>query len=68
MELRLDYAIPRFRDYRMGRFLYRSKSEFFADKEITKVSASARTRQHARYLEKIGFAEAGSGRYELSLA
>lgn len=68
LELRLDYAIPQFRDYRMGRFLYDSNSKFFADKEITKVVASARTRPHARYLEKMGFSETDTGRYELALA
>jgi len=67
MELRLDYAIPRFRDYRMGRFLYGSNSEFFADRDISRVSASATTKHHVRYLEKMGFTETTVGRYELVL-
>ena len=37
MELRLDYAIPRFRDYRMGRFLYDSNAAFFLDKRISTI-------------------------------
>ena len=68
MELRLDYAIPRFADYRMGKFLYGSNQEFFADKDITKVMASARTKPHAKYLERIGFSETDTGRYELAVA
>jgi len=68
MELKLDYAIPQFRDYRMGRFLYDSNAKFFADKGITKVAASARTKAHVRYLEKMGFSETDTGRYELALA
>ncbi len=67
MELRLDYAIPRFRDYRMGRFLYDSNAKFFVDKKITTIAASARTKHYVRYLEKMGFAETETGRYERSL-
>lgn len=67
LELRLDYAIPRFRDYRMGKFLYGSNSEFFADRDITSVAASAVTKKQVHYLEKMGFAETDPGRYELSL-
>ena len=68
MELRLDYAIPRFRDYRMGRFLYESKAAFFVDKSINTIAASARTKQYVRYLESMGFVESETGRYERSLA
>ncbi|MEN8238858.1 MAG: hypothetical protein ABFR53_06600, partial [Actinomycetota bacterium] len=67
MELRLDYAIPRFRDYRMGRFLYNSNATFFVDRGISSVMASARTKPHVRYLKKMGFAETATGRYERSL-
>jgi len=67
MELRLDYAIPRFRDYRMGRFLYDSNASFFLDKGIATISASGQTESHAKYLKRMGFAETETGRYERSL-
>jgi hypothetical protein len=67
MELKLDYAIPRFNDYRMGRFLYEDNAQFFLDKGITRITASARTKPYIRYLEKMGFAETGPERYERSL-
>jgi hypothetical protein len=67
MELRLDYAIPRFRDYRMGRFLYDSNAEFFLDKKITTISASGQTASHVKYLKRMGFSETEPGRYERSL-
>jgi hypothetical protein len=67
MELRLDYAIPQFRDYRMGRFLYDSSAEFFINKNITTIVSSGRTKGYARYLKKMGFAETAPGRYERSL-
>ena len=67
MDLRLDYAIPRFRDYRMGRFLYDANASFFAERGITTVAAYVHTKQHARYLEKMGFVETEAGHYERSL-
>ena len=67
MDLRLDYAIPRFRDYRMGRFLYGSNSTFFAEKGISTITASGASEKHARYLEKMGFVSTSNGRYELFL-
>jgi hypothetical protein len=67
MELRLDYAIPRFRDYRMGQFLYDSNAGFFLDKQITTISASGQTVPHVKYLKRMGFAETETGRYERSL-
>lgn len=67
LELRLDYAIPRFRDYRMGRFLYDSEAKFFLDKNITTISASGQTESHAKYLKKMGYTETETGRYERSL-
>jgi hypothetical protein len=69
MELRLDFAIPRFRDYRMGKFLYDSNAQFFADKNVTTVTAVGQTKGHARYLKKMDFAESEQpGRYERSLS
>lgn len=67
LHLRLDYAIPRFRDYRMGRFLYDSNPEFFADKGVHTIEANARTKMHARYLAKMGFTESEPGRYQRSI-
>lgn len=63
MNLRLDYAIPPFRDYRMGRFLYDANAEYFVDKKITKIEASADTKRYAQYLENMGFSETETGHY-----
>jgi hypothetical protein len=67
MEVRLDYAIPRFQDYRTGRFLYDSNASFFTDQNITTIVATARTKRFVRYLEKVGFTESDEGRYERRL-
>lgn len=67
IDLRLDYAIPQFRDNRMGRFLYESNAEFFANRGITRVEAHARTKSHIRYLHRMGFTGIGRDRYERPL-
>lgn len=68
ISLRLDYAIPQFHDYRMGKFLYESNVDFFAEMGITMIEAHARTKSHIRYLLRMGFVETGSDRFERSLA
>ena len=67
MEVRLDYAIPRFQDYRTGRFLYDSNASYFTDKNVTTIAATARTKTFTRYLKKVGFTESVTGRYERRL-
>ncbi len=67
MEIRLDYAIPRFQDYRTGRFLYDSNAPYFTDKNITVITGIARTKTFTRYLEKVGFTQSGAGQYERRL-
>lgn len=67
LQLRLDYAIPLFRDYRMGRFLYDANADFFVDRGITSLASSGQTKQHSAYLRKMGFDETEPGRYERSL-
>ena len=67
MELRLDFAIPQFRDHRMGKFLYDANSRFFIEKGIVTVTAPARIKGYIGYLEKVGFTESAPGRFERSM-
>ncbi len=51
----LDYVIPTYRDFRVARFFYHEKAEYFHGQGIDRfVSAPGRPR-HARYLERMGF-------------
>lgn len=51
----LDYVIPTYRDFRVARFFYHEKAEYFQDQGIERfVSAPGRPR-HAKYLERMGF-------------
>jgi hypothetical protein len=66
----LDFVIPRYRDFKIGRYLFRDKLDFFRSKKIRAIRASAGNVSHNKYLEKIGFrktADDGTYVYELPL-
>ena len=56
LAVRLDYVLPGYRDFKVGDFLYRHRAAFFRDRGITRLVAHAGTRDHARYLRRMGFA------------
>ena len=52
----LDYMIPEYRDFKAGRFVYRTKRMFFKEKGIKRFHAVARHPSHPKYYLKNGFA------------
>lgn len=56
----LDYVVPAHRDLRPGRFLW-IESDAFTSRGVTRVTTTAPTQEHARYLDSVGFAAAGDG-------
>jgi len=66
----LDFVIPRYRDFKIGKYLFEEQLEFFRSKDIRAIRASGGSKTHNRYLEKSGFrrVEGENGlTYELSL-
>jgi hypothetical protein len=63
--IRLDYVLPRFRDFKVGGFLYRERASFFREKGVQRLVATARTREHRRYLARMGFRRADRNGDEL---
>jgi len=61
----LDYAIPQYRDFKLGRYLFSEKSGVFSSG--TRLWSFASTPEHAAYLQRMGFAAAGDDRYQLEL-
>lgn len=51
----IDYVIPRFRDFKTGKFLFRENLHFFRDEKIKEIRTFAFNRTHIDYLTKIGF-------------
>lgn len=63
LDIRLDYVLPGYRDFKVGDFLYR-RAAFFREKGIERLRARASTHEHRRYLERMGFSLARDGSYE----
>lgn len=51
----VDYAIPQYRDFKIGKFLFHDKKNFFVEKGIKEVHAYAEIAEHKQYLMHIGF-------------
>ncbi len=57
LDIKLDFVVPAFRDFKIGRFLFEEKQSFFPGCGFTRLRATAQTKGHARYLKKMGFSE-----------
>jgi len=55
----LDFAIPAYRDFRMGPFLYGRRADFFRARGIRRILTSPGAAHHRAYLARIGFAPDG---------
>jgi len=53
--VRLDYVIPAYRDFKVGRYLYEECAGFFRARGIREIRSPAGTPNHARYLRRMGF-------------
>lgn len=52
----LDFVIPRYRDLKVGRYLFRDRCEYFSARGVRTVLAESGSPSHAKYLAKMGFA------------
>lgn len=59
----LDYVVAEHRDLRPGRFLW-ERSDAFTSRGIRRVTTTAPTREHERYLSNVGFEPTGDGVWE----
>jgi hypothetical protein len=55
----LDYAIPRYRDFKIGHFLFVEQADFFRQRGTKEIVVSPRTADFGAYLIKVGFEPAG---------
>ena len=69
-EIQLDFAIPDYRDFKIGTYVYGPDSKLFHDLALSSVWAHASDKDHAKYLRRIGFVECATipDRYEIQLA
>ena len=54
----IDFMIPEYRDFKAGRYLYRTKRMFFKEQGIKRVLATARHPSQPKYYLKNGFVRA----------
>ena len=54
----IDFMIPEYRDFKAGRYLYRTKRMFFKEQGIKRFLATARHPSQPRYYLKNGFVRA----------
>lgn len=62
----LDFVTPAYRDFRIGDYLFRGRRDLFAACGVDRVDSAAGNRDHARYLERIGFTR-GADLYTLDV-
>ena len=51
----LDFVIPGYRDFKIGRFLFEQKAAFFKDRDIRKIYSASGNPAHTHYLRQMGF-------------
>lgn len=60
--LKLDYAIPGYRDFKMGKYVF---NEIFKQKKVKKIYSDAGNKKHQKYLMKMGFEKCTLDKKEL---
>ncbi len=59
LDIELDYVIPAYRDYKAARFLFGACSKRLALLGVKHLRATAGSRTHGEYLQRMGFAMQG---------
>ena len=70
LRVTLDFVIPQYRDFKIGRYLFGDEREFFRSRGITEIVSEPGTPQHAAYLRRMGFTPSAAGpeeRYSLAV-
>ncbi|MFP4547240.1 MAG: GNAT family N-acetyltransferase [Fidelibacterota bacterium] len=53
--LKLDFVIPQFRDFKIGEYIYRHEDSFLQKDNINKVITTTESDRQAKYYERMGF-------------
>lgn len=59
LSVKLDFVIPMYRDFKIGRFIYSEQRSFFRENNISEIRSDSGTEAHATYLKKMGFIPKG---------
>jgi len=53
----LDFAIPEYRDLKLGRYIYQDNENYFSKLGYKKIMSEPKTKNYKTYLKKMGFKE-----------
>jgi hypothetical protein len=67
LRIGLDYAVPEYRDYKNGKFVYQSMEKSLKEKGIKRILARGDTKKHINYLKKCGFKKSENNIFQKSL-
>ena len=51
----LDFAIPQYRDFKVGKFVFKDNVDMFRNDGYSRLIAYSVNKKHSKYLEKMGF-------------
>ena len=51
----LDFVIPGYRDFKVGKFVFSQEKEIFRDKGVRRIYTEPGTEKHESYLQRMGF-------------
>lgn len=57
--VKLDFVIPGYRDFGVGRFLFDENAAWFRERGISRLESDPGAPKHAQYLERMGFRREG---------
>ncbi|MEW6996490.1 hypothetical protein AADZ86_02130 [Colwelliaceae bacterium BS250] len=57
LNIKLDFVIPQYRDFKLGKHYFNDQPDFFKNKGISSLKAHSKNKQHSYYLEKVGFSK-----------
>lgn len=57
LKVDLDFVIPEYRDFKIGKFIYEDKKDFFLDNGYNRLISYSIHDDHVDYLRKMGFQE-----------
>ncbi|MBS4534805.1 YgjV family protein [Clostridium sp. D2Q-14] len=55
LKIELDYVIPEYRDFKIGKYLFEDQKKHFLNKGYNKFVSISLNNKHDKYLEKMGF-------------
>lgn len=67
LEIEIEYAMPEYRDNKIGEFLFCKQGKFFISKGINKITTKAHSPEFEKYIKAIGFKLTDTGLYQMEI-